>query len=94
MLEFKHDQPAHRYQAVQDGHIAGTCQYELDGSVITFTHTVVQPEFKGTGVGSALARHVLDESRAQGFKVVPACEFIKGYIARHSEYADLLAGNN
>ncbi len=64
----------------------------LEGKTITFTHTVVEPEFEGKGVGSALAKHVLDDSRAQGLKVVPACKFIAAYISRHSEYQDLVAG--
>lgn len=91
MLDFKHDSAAHRYQATQDGQLAGTCKYELQASVITFIHTVVEPKFEGAGVGSALAKHVLEDSRAKGLKVIPACEFIKAYIARHPEYADLLA---
>jgi uncharacterized protein len=90
MLEFKHDQTNHLYQALRNGQLAGTCKYTIEGDVITFTHTVVEPKFEGAGVGSGLAKHVLDESRAKGLKVVAACEFIQSYITRHSEYADLL----
>ncbi len=45
----------------------------------------------GQGVGSKLVRGVLDALRAEGAKVVPRCEFVAAYIARHPEYRDLLA---
>jgi predicted GNAT family acetyltransferase len=28
--------------------------------------------------------------RAKGDKIVPRCEFMRGYIGRHPEYADLV----
>ena len=46
---------------------------------------------EGHGIGSALVRGVLDIARAQGMKVVPVCPFVKGYMDRHPEYADLRA---
>ena len=55
-----------------------------------FTHTEVLPAFEGKGVGSAIARHVLDEARAQGKHVIPVCQFIAGFIRKHRDYADLV----
>jgi predicted GNAT family acetyltransferase len=46
--------------------------------------------FEGKGVGSALARHVLDQARADGKHVIPVCQFIAGYIRKHRDYADLV----
>lgn len=82
---------AARYEASVSDALAGTCEYELSGRVVTFTHTVVSPEFEGRGVGSALARRVLDDARARGQSVVPACSFIAAYIRRHPEYAGLVS---
>jgi len=84
------DPGAHRYRATLGKSVAGTCEYELSGQVITFTHTVVSPEFEGRGVGSALARRALDDARKRGLSVVPACRFIAAYIQRHPDYADLV----
>lgn len=81
---------ASRYEARVDGVVAGTCEYVLDGPVITFTHTVVDPAFEGQGVGSALARRALDDARADGLRVVAQCRFIAAYMQRHSDYADLI----
>ena len=80
----------HRYEAHLDGQLAGYCEYSLLKNAVMFSHTEVMPAFEGKGVGSAIARHVLDEARAQGMAVIPACQFIAGYIRKHHEYLDLV----
>ena len=58
-----------------------------------FTHTEVDPTFEGKGVGSALARFALDDVRADRHPPgAAACPFIKGWIGKHPEYADLVDG--
>jgi predicted GNAT family acetyltransferase len=86
------DNPAeNRYEARVDGELAGFAAYHLTRSSIVFTHTEVDPEFKGHGVGSALARFALDDVRAKGERdVVPVCPFIHGWIDDHPDYADLV----
>jgi uncharacterized protein len=74
---------------VVDGHIAAT-YYELAGDVITFVHTEVPPELGGRGIGSTLIKGALDKVRSAGLKVIAECEFVKGYIAKHPAYIDLL----
>ena len=65
--------------------------YRLAGGVMTFTHTEVPIALRGRGIGSAMMRAVLGDVRAQGLKVIAACPFVADYIARHREFADLLA---
>lgn len=81
---------AHRYEASIGGELAGYCEYNLLSEAIMFTHTEVLPAFEGKGVGSAIAKHVLDEARAQGKHVIPVCQFIAGWIRKHRDYADLV----
>ena len=87
-------QPAeHRYEAHLDGELAGFAEYQLTDRLVIFTHTQVEPKFEGKGVGSALARFALDDVRAAGTrKVLPLCPFIKGWIGKHPDYADLVRG--
>jgi predicted GNAT family acetyltransferase len=80
----------HRYEAILGGELAGYCEYNLVGDAIMFTHTEVLPAFEGKGVGSSLARHVLDEAKAGGKHVIPVCQFIAGYLRKHPEYAELV----
>ncbi|MDB5744709.1 MAG: GCN5-related N-acetyltransferase [Polaromonas sp.] len=89
MLEIRHNEIKQAYEAFVDGRFAGTCEYEESANVITFTHTLVQPEFKGKGIGSALAKFVLEESRLQGKQVVADCQFISAYIKKNAEFASL-----
>lgn len=84
---------AHRYEAWVDGALAGFAEYQLTDELVVFTHTEVDPAFEGHGIGSAIARGALDDVRADGRRsVLPVCPFIKGWIARHPDYADLLYG--
>ena len=50
----------------------------------------VDPDAGGGGVGSTLVRGALDDVRANGRRVVPRCSFVRGYIERHPDYADLV----
>lgn len=89
MAEVVNNRAHHRYELVVEGHLAAT-YYELSDGVITFIHTEVPPELGGKGVGSALIKDALDQVRAEGLKVIPECPFVKAYIDKHPEYADLL----
>jgi predicted GNAT family acetyltransferase len=81
----------HRYEASIDGQLAGYAEYNLLTDAVMFTHTEVLPAHEGKGVGSAIARHVLDDARARQLHVIPVCQFIAGYIRKHRDaYADLV----
>ncbi len=81
-----------RYEAsLEAGVVAGFAEYEdLDG-VRVFTHTEVDDAYEGQGVGSALARGALDDVRERDLKLIAKCPFIKSYLDKHPEYADLEA---
>jgi len=81
----------HRFEArEEDGTVLGFSQYLRRGDTITFTHTVVADEAEGQGVGSELVRGALDAARSAGLRVVPQCPFVREYVDRHPEYADLV----
>ena len=80
-----------RYEAVDDaGSVAGFVTYRRHGDRVVFQHTEVDDAYEGQGIGSTLARAVLDAARREERQVVPQCPFIKSYIDRHAEYADLV----
>jgi uncharacterized protein len=79
-----------RYEISVDGRRAGLAAYELQGDVIAFTHTEIDDAYEGQGLGSQLARSALDDARGRGLKVRPLCPFIRGWIKRHDDYADLV----
>jgi uncharacterized protein len=86
-----HDDPAQsRFEVVVDGSPAGFAAYHDRDGHRTFTHTEIDPAYAGQGVGGALARAALDTTRAAGLGVLPLCPFIKGWIDKHPDYADLV----
>jgi predicted GNAT family acetyltransferase len=81
-----------RYEARVGPDLAGFIDYRRQPGVTALLHAEVDPAFEGRGVGSRLAAGALDEIRARGDSVIPACPFVRVYIERHPEYADLVAG--
>ena len=88
-IEVTDNAAAHRYEISADGELAGCVAYRRQPGRIVFRHTEIDDAFEGQGLGSRLARAVLDEAREHGEQVVPLCPFIAAYMRRHPEYADL-----
>lgn len=65
--------------------------YERFENGITYTHTEVPKEMSGQGVGSFIAKGILDYAKAHQLKVKPECSFISSYIDRHPEYKKISA---
>ncbi len=80
----------HRFEVRLDGELAGFAVYHRRGGRIYLVHTEIDPAFEGKGLGSALAKGVLDAERAAGEPVVPLCPFMRSYIDRHPDYADVV----
>jgi predicted GNAT family acetyltransferase len=79
-----------RYEVHLGDELVAISAYQLRPGVITFLHTEVAEDYEGEGVGSALARHALDDARRRGLAVVPRCPFIASWIERHPDYRDLV----
>jgi uncharacterized protein len=78
-----------RYELLDGDELAGQIDYRMRSSSRAFIHTEVEP--KRQGLGSELVKGALDDVRARGLRVVPVCPFVRAYIRRHPEYADLVA---
>jgi predicted GNAT family acetyltransferase len=80
-----------RFEIHVDGRLAGFAQYRMkDAGLIVFTHTEIDDAYEGRGLGSVLIRAALDAASSRGLAVRPDCPFVRGYIARHEEYLDLV----
>ena len=86
----RNNEEGSRYELEVDGHVA-LAAYRLSDGRIVFTHTEVPEALEGQGVGSRLVAGALEDVRAKGLKVVPACSFVRHYIERHRDVQDLLA---
>jgi predicted GNAT family acetyltransferase len=81
----------HRYEAWIADDVRGYVDYHLQPGLITILHTEVDGAVEGQGVGSRLAAGALDDIRARGLSVLVVCPFVRAFIRRHPEYADLAA---
>ncbi|MGH3367225.1 MAG: GNAT family N-acetyltransferase [Nocardioidaceae bacterium] len=79
-----------RYELVVDDSVAGIAEYRAKDGLIELLHTEVDSSYAGQGLGSRLARGVLDDIRGQGLALVPYCRFIRSYLKRHPEYVEMV----
>ncbi len=81
-----------RYEIRVDGALAGFVLYRDEGGDRrVLVHTEIDDAYEGQGLGGRVAAFALDDIRRRGLRVVPRCPFIRGYIERHPDYADLVA---
>ena len=83
---------ASRYEIYVDDALAGIADYQ-DGPGATgarlFPHTEIDGSRRGQGLGAILVRFALDDTRASGRPVIPACWYVDQFMAEHPEYEDL-----
>jgi len=84
---------ANRFE-VKVGGYTGFVDYKLKKGVIRYTHTEVPKELSGKGVGSFLAKNVLEYAKEHQLRVKPYCPFIKAYIDKHQEYLEISEFHN
>lgn len=87
----RYNTSAERYEILLDGEPVGYAEAEDDGAQVVLPHTEVQPRFQGRGLAAVLVGYALEDIRTQGRSVVPACSYVRHFIDRHPEYADLVA---
>lgn len=88
-LEVVNNEAEHRFEIALEGAVA-FAEYRLVDHGIILPHTVVPDAFEGRGIASRLAKGALGYARDHSLKVIPACPFIAGYIAKHPEWQDIV----
>jgi predicted GNAT family acetyltransferase len=90
--EFVHADQRHRYEVHVGGVVAGFTQYreKEGGSVYAFDHTEVADGYSGMGLASKLVTYALDDVRSAGRRIRPYCPYVRAFIKRHQDYADLV----
>ena len=87
----EHNEAKSRYDIFLDGELAGYAEYAEHAGVRDFNHTLTESRFRGHGVAAQVVGHALADTRAAGFKVRASCWYVDEYIAKHREFADLVA---
>ena len=89
MAEFRDNPAEFQFELEIDGHTA-VVGYRQRKDHIVLTHTEVPKELGGRGVGSDLAKRVLEALRAKGARVVVNCPFLTTWLTKHPEFDDIL----
>lgn len=90
-MNIKHNPTANRFETVIDGHTAYLSYNKVNDTTLDYNHTIVPSQLGGRGIGTALVKHALDYAKESGLKIVPSCSFVRHFISKHSDYADLVA---
>jgi len=88
-IEVIHNAAASRFEARIDNGIA-RADYRITDGTMMLVHTEVPRAVEGRGIAGRVVRTALEHAKAEGFKVVPVCSFVRAYIRRHPEYQSLL----
>lgn len=86
------EEAAQRYEAREDGELAGFIDYVLKHGRLALVHTEVLPAHQGTGISQALVRFALDDARRRGLRVIASCPYVRSYVERHPETHDIVVG--
>ncbi len=79
-----------RFEIAAEGVVAGFAEFvDHDGQRVFF-HTEIDKSYGGRGLAGRVVAEALTSTRAEGLRVVPVCEFVAKYVAKHPEFNDLV----
>lgn len=78
------------FEITVDGVHAGLVTYHDRGENRALPHTEIDDAFQGQGLASVLIRGALDQTRAEGLKVLPFCPAVRKFVHKNVEYQDLV----
>ncbi len=85
-----HNEAQQRFELSIGGQLA-RADYRLVDGVIHMVHTEVPRQYEGRGLAARLVRAAIAHARANGYKMRPACSYVRTYFARHQQDEDVLA---
>jgi len=66
-------------------------EYLLEpGGIMNILSTLVPAPARGRGTGGQLAQAALEHARAEGWRVIPSCGFVRTWMSNHPEFGPLL----
>ena len=65
---------------------------KLGSNTVSADHTGVLESLRGQGIALALVERLVADARAEGFRIVPLCPYIRAQLRRHPEWADVVWG--
>lgn len=90
-MNITHEQDKYMFIALTDnGKHIGRILYRPEGNALIATHTRVNAEFQGQGVGEKLLDALVVYAKRQGKTITPLCSFVQAAFQKHPEkYASI-----
>jgi predicted GNAT family acetyltransferase len=82
----------HRFELPISGGAVAAAYYRVENGRVVLFHTEVPSEFSGQGYASQLARGAFELIRQSDRTVIIRCPFMNGFLTKHPEYRDIIAG--
>ncbi len=79
-----------RYELVDGDRVIGEIRYRREPGAVVLVHTEVDPAHEGHGLAGELVEGAFRDLRERGLRVVPLCPYIRDWLRRHPEQADLV----
>jgi predicted GNAT family acetyltransferase len=91
-MDVRRNEQRSRYELFDGDAVVGVADYrEQSGRVVVMPHTEIDPDRRGHGLGAVLVRGALEDLRARGVSIVPACWFVAEFIDEHPDYQEMVA---
>lgn len=89
--EVRRNDEASRYEIVVGGAVAGFTEFRDRDGVLVFPHTEIDDAYAGQGLAKILVTQALDDVRVRGERIKAVCPYVRGFIEKNPQYADLQA---
>jgi hypothetical protein len=87
-IEITQNPAESRFEVWIDDQLA-KLDYMESGDTFVMTHVGVPVEFRGQGIAGVITKAGLEYAKSKSLRVIPMCSYVRAYIKRNPQYADL-----
>ncbi len=80
-----HDASGCIFKVYVEGEEAGYLSYNLDSGSFDIEHTVVDPSFRGCGLGKALVEAAVQYAKEEGLEIRPFCSYARVLLEKQGQ---------
>ncbi|MFI1915608.1 GNAT family N-acetyltransferase [Nocardia sp. NPDC020380] len=89
-IEVRKNPELDRFELYVDGNLAGVAAYQDTANERAFVHTEIYPRYEGQGYGRKIVQGALDQTRDEGFGILPLCPMVHHFVESRPEYLELV----
>lgn len=89
-LDIQHDTKKHCFYVNFDNTQCALKYDVAEEGVLNFRSTYVPEAYRQQGIAGKIVKEGLEYAKANNYKIIPSCSFVKAFIKRHPEYAELI----